>query len=152
MNEQRLGDSLLEAFARVPDPRGHKGRRHPLPAMLALSTAAMLEGARSLYAIFQWGRLQEPEVVRALGFTRDRTPTVSTLHLVFKELDVQAFEEALGSWAREQLGEHKEAIAIDGKGLRGIHGEQLPGVRLVSGYCDGAGLVLAQLGGPGRST
>jgi hypothetical protein len=149
MDGQALGRSLLEAFAEVPDPRSPHGRRHPLPAILALSVAAMLSGARSLYAIFQWGRLQPPEVVRALGFTRDKTPTVSTLHLVFKELDVVSFERVLQEWAQRHLGDRAEAIALDGKGLRGIHGEELPGVRLVAGYADGAGLVLAQAGGQG---
>jgi hypothetical protein len=52
MDKQLLGRSLLEAFAEVPDSRsGHQGLRHPLPAMLALATAAMLSGARSLYGI-----------------------------------------------------------------------------------------------------
>lgn len=144
-----MGRGLLAAFAAVPDPRSRHGRRHPLPAVLALATAAMLCGARSLYAIAQWGRLQPPEAVAALGFTRGRTPAVSTLHLVFRDLDAAAFEAALGGWARVNLGD-EEAIAIDGKGLRGIHGEELPGVRLVAGYADGAGLVLAQSGGRGR--
>jgi hypothetical protein len=86
-------------------------------------------------------------VVRALGFSRSTTPCVATLHLVFKELDVAAFEAALRAWAQEEFGESKEAIAIDGKGLRGIHGEDIPGVRLVAAYTDEAGLVLAQSGG-----
>jgi hypothetical protein len=115
--------------------------------MLALATAAMLEGARSIDAIAQWGRLQPPAVVRALGFTRDRSPCGSTFHLVFKALDVVAFEAALAAWAQRTLGERGAAIAIDGKGLRGIHGEEVPGVRLVAAYCDEAGLVLAQAGG-----
>ena len=149
MDAERLGRGLLDGFARVPDPRSPHGRRHPLPAVLALATAAMLSGARSLYAIAQWGRLQPPAVVAALGFTRERTPAVSTLHLVFRALDAAAFEAAPAGWARASLGA-EEAIAVDGKGLRGIHGEELPGVRLVAGYCDGAGLVLAQSGGRGR--
>ena len=121
-----------------------------MPALLALSAAAMLSGARSLYAIAQWGRLQPPAVVAALGFTRDRTPTVSTLHLVFKELDVQAFEAVLARWAQAGLGDRWETIALDGKALRGIHGEELPGVRLVAAYADRAGRVLAQSGGQGH--
>lgn len=150
MNGEGRGAGLLAALATVPDPRSRHGRRHPLPAILALATAAMLSGARSLYAIAQWGRVQPPEVVAALGFTRGRTPAVSTLHLVFRDLDAAAFEAALSRWARANLGDG-EAIALDGKGLRGIHGEELPGVRLVAAYSDGAGLVLAQAGGqPGR--
>src|ERR671933_101925 len=114
MDQETIGRGLLEAFSRVPDPRHAGGRRHPLPAILALSTAAMLSGARSLYAIWQWGRLQPPGVVRALGFTRDRTPSVSTLHLVFKELDAPAFEAALAEWARATLGGRGRTIAVDG--------------------------------------
>ena len=118
-----------------------------MPALLALATTAMLSGARSLYAIAQWGRMQEPAIVKALGFTRATTPCVATLHLVFKELDVVAFEAALRTWAQSHLGDRGEAIAIDGKGLRGIHGEELPGVRLAAAYADGPGLVLGQSGG-----
>jgi hypothetical protein len=147
MDTTPLGASLLTAFATVPDPRSRHGRRHPLPAILALATTAMLSGARSLYAIAQWGRLQPPAVVAALGFTRGQTPAVSTLHLVFRDLDAAAFEAALGQWAAAQLDAEAATIAIDGKALRGIHGEELPGVRLVAAYSDGAGRVLAQSGG-----
>ena len=150
MDRGTIGRSLLEAFAGVPDPRKRRGRRHPLPAVLALASAAMLSGARSLYAIAQWGRLQRPEVVRALGFSREQTPCVATLHRAFKGLDAAAFEAALAGWAGATLGDHERRIAIDGKALRGIHGEELPGVRLVAAYADEAGLVLAQSGGQGR--
>ena len=149
MDQETIGRSLLEAFAEVPEPRQRRGRRHPLPALLALAAAAMLSGARSLYAIAQWGRLQPPEVVRALGFTRDATPCVATLHRAFKALDAAAFERALAGWARATLGDARR-VAVDGKALRGIHGEELPGVRLVAAYADEAGLVLAQSGGQGR--
>ena len=142
--------SLLETFATVPDPRSAQGRRHSLAAILTLSTAAMLSGARSLYAIYQWGRMQEAEEVKALGFSGKKTPSVSTLHRTFSRIDAEAFEEALGRWAQKNLADRKEMIAIDGKGLRGIHGEELPGVRLVAGYGVGSGLVLAQKGGKDR--
>lgn len=149
MEKEVLGASLREAFPRVRDRRSASGRRHPLPALLALATAAMLEGARSIDAIAQWGRLQPPAVVRALGFTRDRSPCGATFHLVCKALDVVAFEAALAAWAQQYLGRRGAAIAIDGKGPRGILGEVVPGVRLVAAYCDEAGLVLAQAGGRG---
>ena len=148
---ERMVKSLLEAFTLVPDPRGKYGKRHPLPAILALATAAMLSGARSLYAIFQWGRLQPSSVVLILGFVDKNgqarvTPGVATLHRVFKRLDIVQFEAALRDWARQNIGD-EEAIAIDGKGLLGIHGEELPGVRLLAAYTPQSGLVLAQKGG-----
>jgi len=97
---EELGPGLVAVFAALPDTRGRQGRRHSLPAILALATAAMLSGARSLYAIGQWGRLQSPDVLRGLGFTRSATPSVSTLHVVFRGLDVVAFERALSQWAQ----------------------------------------------------
>ena len=47
---------------------------------------------------------------------------------------LEAFEAVLGRWVQGSLGDSKEAIAIDGKGLRGMHGEELLGVRLVTLY------------------
>ncbi len=147
MNGEEFGRSLVEALQQVPDPRKARGKRHPLGAILTQAVAAMLSGARSVDALAQWGRAQAPGVVRTLGYTREKTPAGSTFHEVFKALDVEAFERVLSQWAQQHLGPG-EAIAIDGKALRGIHGEELPGVRLVAAYAHRAGRVLAQAGGP----
>ena len=88
--EERIGElSLLEVMSKLPDPRSGHGRRHPLGAILGLAICAMLCGCRSLYAISQWGRDQGMEVSGALGFTRERTPCVSTLHQVFTRMDLK---------------------------------------------------------------
>jgi DDE_Tnp_1-associated len=147
MNTTELGPSLLAAFARVPDVRSRHGRRYVLPALLTLATVAMLSGARSVYAIAQWGRLQPEPVRRALGFRGRHMPGNPALHYVFKRLDVAAFEAALQAWAAATLDASTPHLVLDGKALRGIHGAQLPGVRLVALYAPEAGLVLAQAGG-----
>src|SRR3989304_1147824 len=150
--DEEFGRRLLQALATVPDPRKARGKRHPLAALLAPPVLAMLCGARSLYAIAQWGRLQPPEVLYALGFTRDQSPAVSTFHEVFRALDVAAFEAVLRPWALLALGApgpQAQAISIDGKGLRGLHGDAVPGVALVAAYAPQAGQVLAQAGGQG---
>ncbi len=154
MDKEKIGMekmmvSLLEIFATLPDPRDNN-KSQPLPAILALAVAAMICGARSLYAIYQWGRLQPPGVVITLGFVKKngevkQTPSVATLHRVFKRLDIVRFEGALRDWSQNNLGD-EEAIALDGKGLLGIHGEELPGVRLLAAYAPESGLVLAQKG------
>lgn len=142
---ERIGGlTLLEVMCRLPDPRSGHGRRHPLGAILGLAICAMLCGSRSLYAISQWGRDQGLEVSGALGFTRELTPCVSTLHQVFSRLDREAFELLLEQWLGERGLKAGEALAIDGKRLRGIHGEQLPGVHLVAAYAHQSGIVLGQ--------
>ena len=138
--------ALREALASVPDPRSPQGRRHPLAAILALAVCAMLGDCRSLYAIAQWGR-DHPELTQALGFTRAQTPCVATLHHVFRRLDVAAFEEALTRWALAAAPDQLSVLAVDGKALRGLHGDELPGVRLVAAYAVEAGLVVGQKGG-----
>ncbi len=147
MDEQAVVRGLVEALATVPDPRSRHGRRHPLPAVFRLFVAAMLSGAQSLYAIWQWGRLQSVETVHAMGFTRDKTPSVSTLFEVARALDTDEVEKVLREWGQENLGDEAEAIAIDGKAPRGTWGKETPGLILVSAYATRAGLVLAQKGG-----
>ncbi len=154
MDTLEAGRSLQAAFAAVPDFRARSGRRHPLPAILTLAVCAMLSGARSLYAIHQWGRCQDGATVAALGFTHPKTPAVSCLHRVFRGLDVAAFEQAVARWSRQYLARDaggRVAIAVDGKALRGIHGEELPGVRLVAGHAHGSGLTVGQKGGQDRT-
>ena len=144
VSEGQGGPSLMDVLSSLPDPRSAHGRRHPLGAIPTLAVCAMMCGARSLYAISQWGRDHGTEVSHALGFTRERTPCVSTLHQVFSRLDREGFEGALGRWLQERGLQPAEAVAVDGKTLRGIHGEQLPGVHLVAAYAHQAGVVVGQ--------
>src|SRR5260370_39094574 len=104
MQTDELGPSLLRALAEVPDPRSRHGRRHPFPAVLALATVAMLCGARSLYAIAQWGREHPEAVVRPLGFTREQTPRVATRRRVFKAPEGGVFAGVLAQWGPAARG------------------------------------------------
>jgi hypothetical protein len=59
-------------------------------------------------------------------------------------LDHTAFEPVLGQWFAAQGLQADEAIAIDGKTLRGIPGEDVPGVHLVAAFAHQTRTVLAQ--------
>jgi hypothetical protein len=150
--------SLAEALGRMPEarrPYGWSPGRSPLPlaGMLQVAVAAMLCGARSLYAVAQWARErveEDPEALAPLGLPSGRSPSVATLHRVFKRLDVVAFERALAAWLEQTGVEPVSALALDGKTLRGIHGDEVPGVHLVAAYAHETGVVLAQLAAPGK--
>jgi len=150
--------SLAEALATVPEPRrpnGWRPDRTPLPlvGVLQLAVAAMLCGCRSLYAVAQWGRervADDPNALTVLGLPPGRSPSHPTLHRVFAALDATAFERALGQWLAASGVDPSEAIALDGKTLRGIHGDAVPGVHLVAAYAHRAGVVLAEAPSPGK--
>ncbi len=136
--------SLRAALQTLPDVRRGQGRVHHLDGMLALAVCALLCGSRSLYAISQWGRECDPEIRVALGLRAERGPSVATRHRAFRRLDHAAFERVLGHWFVAQGLQPDEALAIDGKTLRGLHGEEIPGVPLVAAYAHQTRVVLAE--------
>ena len=150
--------SLAAALATVPDPRHPYGWRTdypplPLVALLQLTVTAILCGARSLYAVAQWGqerREDDPALLVALGFPPGRSPCGATLHRVFKVLDVACFERVVGEWFGQSGVAADDPVAVDGKTLRGIHGDAIPGVHLVSAYAHHAQAVLAQIRTAGK--
>jgi DDE_Tnp_1-associated/Transposase DDE domain len=161
--------SLLEALATIPEVRRARGLRHPLGALLALACAAMLCGARTYEAIAEWGRNYDPELVRALGITHDPTPCAATFCLVLRRLDRAKVEAVLAAWSEAVLAALPaaspvtlpptarllealppeplplEAVAIDGKTLRGSRRQQAPGVHLLSALSQRLGLTLHQV-------
>jgi len=150
--------SLAEALGAVPAarrPYGWSPGRSPLPlaGMLQVAVAAMVCGARSLYAVAQWARErveEDAEALVPLGLPAGRSPSVATLHRVFKRLDVEAFEQALAAWLERTGVRRVSALALDGKTLRGIHGDEVPGVHLVAAYAHEGGTVLGQVAAPGK--
>ena len=157
--------SLAAALADVPQPRRPYGWRPDdapvsLVALLQGTVAAVLCGARSLYAVAQWLRERaedDPDLLEVLGFPPGRSTCVATLHRVYKALDVDAFEAAVGAWLAQTGVAPDDPIALDGKTLRGVHGhreggEYVPGVHLVAAYAHGAQAVLTQVrtGGKGQ--
>lgn len=135
---------MRAALASLPDVRRGQGKVHPLDGMLTLAVCAQMCGCRSLYAISQWGRECEAAIRLALGLRAERGPSVATLHRAFRCLDHAAFERVLGQWFAAQGLEPEEALAVDGKTLRGIHGEEIPGVHLVAAFAHQTRVVLAQ--------
>jgi hypothetical protein len=152
--------TLAEALAAVPDPRRPYGWRPeypplPLVGLLQLTVVATLCGARGQLAVAQWGRERledDPGLLEALGLPPGRSPCVATLHRVFQALDVGRFEQVLGAWLRRTGVTPSDAVAVDGKALRGSERETVPGTYLVAAYAHAAGAVLAQVrtGGKGH--
>jgi len=143
---------LIEVLGEIPDFRNNRGKRHPLSSILALACVAMLCGYKSYSAIAEWGRNYGHRMVKALGFTHQKTPCAATLHHVFRHLDKKEFESKLGAWSESLLrcsasvNDDKEGIAIDGKTLRGSQKQGAPASHLLSALSHRLGITLAQSG------
>jgi hypothetical protein len=139
---------LLQILQQIPDPRGRKGRRHPLSAMLAAIICSLLSGIRSLDGIADWTRFQPPALWHLLGFTR-KPPTANCFRDVLIALDPETLEAVLGDWIDSHLDvELGEAIAIDGKVLRGTLSAHRRSVTLLAALDTATGGVLAQTAVP----
>ena len=138
--------SLMELLEGLDDPRSPKGKRHPLPALLALAFVAMLSGQTGYGAIVQYGHERGWPFLQLLGFTRRRGLCKATYSRVFRRIDVAAFEAAVSRWILARIGTtDAEHLAIDGKTLRGSRDGQTPGVHLVAAYAPQVQAVVAQL-------
>jgi predicted transposase YbfD/YdcC len=150
----------LAAFlTAVPDFRSAQGRRHPLLALLLLSCAAMLCGARGESAIAEWAANYGATWRARLGFTHDKGPSQSTIQRLFIGIDCRALERCLGAWASQVLAHAPvagdalpfEAMAIDGKTLRTSQRCGATDAHLLSAFSQRLGVVLGQVAVPDKT-
>ncbi|WP_083939258.1 AfsR/SARP family transcriptional regulator [Deinococcus apachensis] len=88
--------NLRSALERIPDPRGRRGRRYPLSALLELVLLALLCGNRSLRDIIRFGE-EHRDLLPGLGFPSQRgSPGRTALSDLLDQLDVHTLSEVLG--------------------------------------------------------
>jgi DDE family transposase len=126
--------TLWVALQGVEDHRTRKGRRFPLPAIIAISLCAMLSGANDLMAIFRFGRRLSPKALQALGVDKKRrkAPCHATYHYVFQSIAADDLAKALGSLVKMDRG--LGHVALDGKRLRGSQHATSPGVHMLHAF------------------
>jgi hypothetical protein len=114
-------DRLVYAFSGIKDPRGARGRRHPLSAILALCTLGLLCGKKTYKDISRWGR-EHKNILKRIGFVHQLSPVPSTFTKLFKKLNPRWYEEALERYLGSEIPDStipNAVAAIDGKTLRG---------------------------------
>jgi predicted transposase YbfD/YdcC len=143
--------SLRDALADVPDFRQTQGRRYDLLSVLPLCCVAVMCGARSQSAIADWGRNYGARWLARLGLRRGRAPSQPPLPRIFRGLDCAALERAVTRWAEQVLcvetapAATLDALAIDGKTLRGSAQQGAAENHLLSALSHRLGLSMAQL-------
>lgn len=145
---------LLERLGALTDPRARRGKRHQLAGVLAIAAAAVLGGARSYTAIAEFARELEAATLARLGVWRRPysslyvAPSEATLRRTLQQVDADALDRVVGGWLAEQPpgspADQPEAVAVDGKTLRGAVGPDGRQVHLLAALAHGSGTVLAQ--------
>jgi hypothetical protein len=139
--------SLFELLAQIPDPRGRKGRRHPMVAMLTAIVCAILTGARGYRAIAHWVRSQNITVWRWLGFHR-KPPCANSFRNVLMALNPDILEAVLRQWmvqiVESPTPNAVQSVAMDGKTLCNTLSAHERNVQLLSLLDQATGGVLSQ--------
>ncbi|HEX9515736.1 MAG TPA: ISAs1 family transposase [Streptosporangiaceae bacterium] len=143
--------ALAEFLAAVPDHRRTQGRRHSLATILGLACAAVAAGAKSLVAIAEWAAAAPAAVLDCFAVRRDPcggaqvVPSETTIRRALSGTDACALDERLAAWllARDSAGLAGDAVAVDGKTVRGAVQADGRAVHLLAAMT-GAGAVIAQ--------
>jgi hypothetical protein len=142
------GGSLLAFLAQVPDPRGRKGRRHSLPAMLTAVVSGLLCGVRGYTELVEWLHDLPVAVWHWMGYTRT-PPKLDCFRDLLMKLDPALLDAVLAAWIHEALGiqlspEQLQAVSIDGKTLCGTLQPHARAVHLLAAVDHQTGCVLSQ--------
>jgi len=141
-------EGLLVRFSQLPDPRQRRWVRHTQTSILAVATCAGLAGARSFLAIGEWAASLPQEVLRRLGcrwhqgHRRFLPPSEPTIRRTLQAIDPDWLDRVVGDWLAGQCPQ--EAVAIDGKTLRGARRRDGGRVHLLAALVHQEGVVLAQ--------
>jgi predicted transposase YbfD/YdcC len=145
--------SIRHHFARLPDPRINRRKRHLLGDLLVIAVCAVVCGANNFPQVEAFARRRREWLAGFLALPNG-VPSHDTFERVFQRLDPEAFQRCFLAWLRQMHaqvgGEH---FAIDGKTLRrsGSPAGGLGPLHLVSVWATQANLTLGQVAVDGKS-
>jgi len=139
---------LLQRLKKLKDPRKRRGIRHTITSTLAIAICAMLSGARSFLAIGEWAQDLSQELLERLGCRyhpeqrRYIPPSEATIRRHLQSIDPDELDFIVNEWLAEQTD--PDAVAVDGKTLRGSRGPDGKPIHLLSALLHKEGVVIAQ--------
>ena len=125
-----------------------RGIRHNQTSILAVAVCAVLSGARNFVAIGEWAEELSQKQLQRLGcrYHEDKRkfipPCESTIRRMLQSIDADALDEKIGAWTASQA--KGDAIAVDGKTLKGARGPDGKPVHLMATLLHKKGVVLSQ--------
>jgi hypothetical protein len=150
LNKVNLGsnEGLLGQLQQLKDPRKRRGIRHSATSTLAIAACAVLSGARNFLAIGEWAADLPQDLLRRLGcrFHPEKriyiSPSEPTIRRQLQSVDADEFDRLINEWLAQQAD--PDAVAVDGKTLRGARGSDGKKMHLMSAILHKEGVVIAQ--------
>jgi len=140
---------LVEVLSVLPDPRRRQGRRFEFEAVLGLTLAAVIAGARSYRGIAEWVADLDEHVRRRFGACRV-APAAATIRRAVLGVDPDLLDAVLSAWVATRAPGRDEreglvALAVDGKSARGARRADGRPVHLVAAVDHTTGVVHGQV-------
>ena len=143
-------DSLLACLrTKIKDHRRAAGRRHPLPTLVAIATAAVLAGAKSYEGIADWAAaLTQKQLKRLRAYHHPQrkifeAPSEPTIRRMLSDIDAAAVDQVLVGWL-SAAHKNKGPVVIDGKTLKGARRKDGTQVHLLSAFLAHVGVTVRQ--------
>jgi hypothetical protein len=142
-------DDLQGRLRALPDGRRPRGQRHRLATVLTIAIAAVLAGSRGYTAIAEWAaRLTQAQLKRLHAryhplTNRFAPPSEPTVRRILQTIDVAAVDASLSHWLLG-LADADDAVAVDGKVVRGAVRADGTQVHLLSAFLHDQGVTVAQ--------
>lgn len=119
--------SLRELFEEMDDFRTGPALKHPLAAVLSLILLAKLHGLHGGRKVEIFAKALPQKDLEAVGCCYDRrakvyrAPSDTTFQRVLEHLDPQELERVLDIWTEQRRRKPPQALAGDGKRIRGAN-------------------------------
>ncbi len=137
--------SVYEGLCKLTDVRKAKGKIYSLDAILMIIVMAKLCGVDSPYAMADWAKNHQMQLVELLQLKWGKMPSHHTIRRIIGRV---VYEEEVERFvaAYNARGEHGEVYALDGKAIRGMRKKDEEGSEyLLSLYDVEQGKVLSQV-------
>lgn len=146
---QELSSQLSE----LPDIRKARGKRHPAVSILAIAICAMLSGYSNFTTIAEWAKRCSQSTLKRLGcyFHEGKqcyvAPSEPTIRRILQSQNRNKMEQILNRWITKRSLEQtdEEAVAVDGKVLKGARDDNEHKTHLLSAVLHEQGTTIAQL-------
>ena len=145
----KQAEDLKERLSQIPDPRMPRGKRHRKLSVLMIAICALLCSASNYAAIAQWTKSCTQNVLKRLGCRFNRKsgqyeyPSEPTIRRFLQGVDAEAADIAVYGWLQTLCGKG-DALAIDGKTLKGARQQDGHTIHLLSAFLQQKGVVIAQ--------